>query len=132
LPSVLGPDEVARLLAALFDDRYRLLVQTAYACGLRLSEVLHLRLGDIDSRRWVLHVRQAKGRQDRLVPLPAGLLGAMRAYWRRYRPSDWLFPGHKPGQPLHPGSVQRLFQRVVQGCGFGRRVSFHTLRETLS
>src|SRR2546421_735655 len=71
-PSVLCPAEVARLLAALPDDRYRLLVQTAYACGLRLSEVLHLRVGDIDSRRRVLHIRQAKGRKDRLVPLPAG------------------------------------------------------------
>jgi site-specific recombinase XerD len=130
LPSVLSPEEVARLLAALPDDRYRLLVQTAYACGLRLSEVLHLRVGDIDSRRRVLHVRQAKGRKDRLVPLPAGLLEALRAYWRRYRPRDWLFPGLRTGRPLHPGAVQRLFHRAVQGCGFGRRVSFHTLRHS--
>ncbi len=130
LPSVLSPDEVARLLAALPDDRYRLLVQTAYACGLRLSEVLHLRVGDIDSRRRVLHVRQAKGRKDRLVPLPAGLLEAPRAYWRRYRPTEWLFPGHRTGQPLHPAALQRLFHRAVPGCGFGRRVSFHTLRHS--
>jgi site-specific recombinase XerD len=130
LPSVLSPEEAARLLAALPDDRYRLLVRTAYACGLRLSEVLHLKVGDIDGRRLVLHVRQAKGRKDRLVPVPPRLLEELRAYWRRDRPTDWLFPGHKPGQPLNPGALQRLFHRVVVRCGFGRRVSFHTLRHS--
>jgi integrase len=92
--------------------------------------VLHLRVGDIDGRRRVLHVRQAKGRKDRLVPVPAGLLQALRAYWRRYRPADWLFPGHRSGRPLHLGALQRLFHRVVQGGGFGRRASFHTLRHS--
>lgn len=130
LPSVLSPEEVARLLAALPDERYRLLAQAGYAGGLRLSEVLHLRVGDVDSRRMVLYIRQAKGRKDRLVPLPAGLLEALRAYWRRYRPTAWLFPGHKPGRPLHPGAVQRVFHRAVRRCGFGRRVSFHTLRHS--
>jgi integrase/recombinase XerD len=130
LPSVLGPEEVARLLAALPDDRSRLLVRAAYACGLRLSEVLHLKVGDVNGRRLVLHVRQAKGRKDRLVPLPPGLLEELRAYWRRCRPADWLFPGHKPGRPLHPAAVQRLFHRAVLACGFGRRVSFHTLRHS--
>jgi site-specific recombinase XerD len=130
LPSVLSPEEITRLLAALADDRSRLLVQLGYACGLRLSEVLHLRVGDIDGRRLVLHIRQAKGRKDRLVPLPQRLLEELRAYWRRYRPADWLFPGHKAGQPLHPAAVQRRLHRVVLCCGFGRRVSFHTLRHS--
>jgi site-specific recombinase XerD len=130
LPSVLSPEEVACLLKALPDDRYRLLARTAYACGLRLSEVLHLKVGDVNGRRRVLHVRQGKGRKDRLVPLPPALLEEMRAYWRRWRPADWLFPGHKPGRPLHPGAVQRLFHRAVVACAFGRRVSFHTLRHS--
>jgi site-specific recombinase XerD len=130
LPSVLSPVEIARLLAALPDDRYRLLVRLAYACGLRLSEVLHLRVGDINSQRMVLHIRQAKGRKDRLVPLPAPLLEELRTYWRRYQPHDWLFPGHKPGQPLNAAAVQRQLHRVVLACGFGRRVSFHTLRHS--
>jgi integrase/recombinase XerD len=130
LPSVLSPQEVARLLTALTQDRDRLLAQAGYGCGLRLGEVLHLKVGDVDSRRMVLHIRQAKGRKDRLVPLPPQLLEHLRAHWRRYRPADWLFPGHKPGQPLCAAALQRRFHEVVQRCGFGRRVSFHTLRHS--
>lgn len=130
LPNVLSPEEVARLLAALPHQRYRLLARLAYACGLRLSEVLHLKVGDIESRRLVLRIRQAKGRKDRLVALPPRLLEELRAYWRCYRPRDWLFPGHKAGQPLHAGAVQRVFHRAVLACGFGRRVSCHTLRHS--
>jgi site-specific recombinase XerD len=130
LPSVLSPEEIVRLLDALPHERYRLLAQLAYACGLRLSEVLHLKVGDIDSRRMVLHIRQAKGRKDRLVALPPRLLAELRSYWQRYRPRDWLFPGHKPGRPLHAGALQRVFHRAALRCGFGRRVSCHTLRHS--
>jgi integrase/recombinase XerD len=128
LPSVLSPPEVARRLAALTNARDRLLAPAAYACGLRWGEVLHLTVSDVDRQRMVLHIRQAKGRKDRLVPLPPQLLEQLRAHWRRCRPVDWLFPGHKPGQPLSAGALQRRLHQVVQRCGFGRHVSFHTLR----
>jgi integrase/recombinase XerD len=132
LPSVLSREEVQRLFDALPAGRCRLLFHTAYAAGLRLSEVLHLKVADIDSQRMVLHIRQAKGRKDRLVPLSPRLLDELRAYWRCQRPRDWLFPGHKPGQPLCAGHVQRVCQRAVRACGFGKRVSFHTLRHSYS
>ena len=99
LPAVLSTDEVARLFEAVPQPRYRLLLQTAYAAGLRVSEVVALQITDIDSQRMVLHIRCAKGRKDRLVPLSALLLQRLRDYWRRYRPQRWLFPGQTPTRP---------------------------------
>jgi integrase/recombinase XerD len=128
LPAVLSREEVLRRFAALPDNRYRTLVRTAYACGLRIGEVVRLRVADIDSARGVLVVRQGKGQKDRLVPLSPALLGELRAYWRRYRPADGLFPGQQRGRPLHLGTVQRAFARLVRPLGLGKAVSLHTLR----
>lgn len=130
LPSVLSPQEVVRLLDAARPGRDRLLLQVAYACGLRISELLRLRVTDIDSGRMVLVVRQGKGRKDRLVPLSQRLLGELRAYWRRYRPDGWLFPGADPERPLSLGNVQRLCQRLVARAGLTKPCTFHTLRHS--
>lgn len=130
LPAVLSRAEVVTLFAALPDNRLRLLVRAAYACGLRVSEVVHLRVADIDSQRMVLHVRQGKGRKERLVPLSPLLLQELRAYWRRYRPVDWLFPGQKAGQPVCIGSVQRVFHQIVRRLGWSKKASLHTLRHS--
>lgn len=132
LPCVLSPDEVVRLFAAAPAGRDRVLLQTTYACGLRLGEVLHLRVTDIDSGRMVVHVRQAKGRKDRLVPLSARLLGELRAYWRLCRPRPWLFPGHKPDRALSDGGAFRLFRRVHGRAGLSKRCSMHTLRHSFA
>jgi integrase/recombinase XerD len=130
LPAVLSREEVLRLFAALPHTRLRTLVRTTYACGLRVSEVVRLRVADIDSQRMVLTVRQGKGQKDRLVPLSALLLDELRGYWRRYRPTDWLFPGQGPRGHIHPGTVQRPFTRLVRSLGFRKRVSLHTLRHS--
>jgi integrase/recombinase XerD len=130
LPSVLSPDEVLRLINAADPGRDRLFLQVAYGCGLRLSEVIHLRVADIDSARMVVHVRQGKGAKDRLVPLSLRLLQELRAYWRMYRPATWLFPGDKPNQPLSFGNVQRRFSRARQRAGLTKRCSMHTLRHS--
>jgi site-specific recombinase XerD len=130
LPAVLSRAEVLRLFAALPDNPYRTLVRTAYACGLRISEVVRLRVSDIDSQRGVLLVRQGKGQKDRLLPLSPALLAELRAYWRRYRPVGWLFPGQKPGRHLNLNALQRLFARLVRPLGFGKAVSMHTLRHS--
>jgi integrase/recombinase XerD len=130
LPAVLSPAEVLRLLEAAAPGRDRVLLQVAYGCGLRLSELLHVRVADLDSARMVVHVRQGKGRKDRLVPLSPRLLGELRAYWRLGRPRTWLFPGKKPDQPLTDGGAQRLFGRVRRRAGLGKRCSMHTLRHS--
>jgi integrase/recombinase XerD len=130
LPSVLSPQEVATLLQAAEPRRDRVLLQLAYGCGLRLNELLHLQVSDIDSSRMVLHVRLGKGQKDRLVPLSAKLLQELRDYWRRLRPATWLFPGARPGQPLSDGGVQRLFRRVKARAALSKRCSMHTLRHS--
>jgi site-specific recombinase XerD len=130
LPAVLSREEVQRLFAALPEDRYRTLIRMTYACGLRLGEVVRLRVADIDSSRGVLVIRQGKGQKDRLVPLSPALLAELRAYWRRYRPHDWLFPGRQRGQHLHGGALQRTFARLVRPLGLAKKVSMHTLRHS--
>jgi integrase/recombinase XerD len=97
LPTVLSPEEVARLLEAVRDPRYRLAMMVAYASGLRLSEILHLRVEDIDSHRNVIRVRAGKGAKDRYTLLSPVLLEALRDYWRAWRPETYLFPSRHLG-----------------------------------
>lgn len=130
LPSVLSPAEVLRLLDAAEPGRDRVLVQVAYSCGLRLSELIHLQVADIDSARMVIHVRQGKGAKDRLVPLSLRLLEELRAYWRMHRPRTWLFPGQKPERSITSSNVQRRFGRVVKQVGLSKHCSMHTLRHS--
>jgi integrase/recombinase XerD len=133
LPTVLSVEEVAQLLDAARPGRERILLQTAYACGLRLSELVHLQVTDIDSQRMVVSVRQGKGQKDRQVPLSPLLLAELRQWWRRHRTTPWLFPGSTPRTrqaPKNPGSVQRLFQRVLRRTKLTKKASMHTLRHS--
>lgn len=127
LPKVLSPDQVRRLLAAVPAGRNRLMFRIAYGCGLRVSELTHLRVPDIDSARNTLWVRGGKGRKDRAVCLPELLLGELREYWRTHRPTDRLFPG-PTGEPLHVATLQRAFQLARRVAGFPEGVTIHTLR----
>jgi integrase/recombinase XerD len=130
LPSVLAPEEVLRLIDAAPTPRDRVFLQVAYGCGLRLSELIHLQVRDIDSARMVIHVRQGKGAKDRLAPLSQRLLQELRAYWRQHRPRSWLFPGAKPAEPICGSNMQRRFGRLVQRVGLIKRCSLHTLRHS--
>jgi integrase/recombinase XerD len=132
LPSVLSPEEVQRLLEAALPGRDRTLLEVAYACGLRLKELLGLGVADIDSARMVLHIRHGKGQKDRLVPLSPRLLEVLRGYWRECRPATWLFPGLKPALPLTGGTVQRLCHRTAKRAGLAKRVHPHTLRHSFA
>lgn len=132
LPCVLSPEEVVRLIEAAEPGRERALVQTTYACGLRLSEVTHLQVSDIDSGRMVLHVRQGKGQKDRLVPLSPRLLDELRVYWRRYRPTTWLFPNRTGTGPCHGGGFQRRFRALVKRAGIAKPATMHTLRHSFA
>jgi site-specific recombinase XerD len=130
VPTVLSRDEVRRLLDAVPAGRSRLMLQLAYGCGLRVGEVVRLKVRDIDGGRGLLLVRQGKGRKDRLVPLSPRLLEELRAYWRRARPADWLFPG--PGARGHAsiGHLQRVCHRAVRAAGLTKPASMHTLRHS--
>src|SRR5262249_47802667 len=130
IPCVLSPDEVLRLFAAVARPRDRLILHTAYAAGLRVSEVVRLKVTDIDSGRMVVQVRQGKGRKDRLVPLSPLLLRLLRDYWAAHRPREWLFPGRGPAGHLSVGQLQRVCHRAVRAAGITKKASMHTLRHS--
>jgi integrase/recombinase XerD len=132
LPVVLSMDEVARLFAAISNLKHRALLITAYAAGLRVSEVTRLRVTDIDSSRMVIQVRQGKGRKDRYVMLSPRLLAILRTYWKAVRPSDLLFPGAISDQPITTGCVRKVCHRARQAAGLAKNVTVHTLRHSFA
>jgi site-specific recombinase XerD len=129
LPDVFSQDEVRRLFAAI-DDRYRVVLQTTYAAGLRVSEVVRLKPADIDSQRMILHVRCGKGGKDRLMPLSPALLQLLRDHWRRHRSTEWLFPGQTAARHVSISHIQRACRRAVLCCGITKKASMHTLRHS--
>jgi integrase/recombinase XerD len=132
LPTVLSPEEVVRFLEAALPGRDRTLLELAYACGLRLKELLGLSVADIDGARLVLHIRHGKGQKERLVPLSPRLLDVLRDYWRQYRPATWLFPGVQPALALTGGAVQRVCRRTARRAGLSKRVTPHSLRHSFA
>jgi site-specific recombinase XerD len=132
LPVVPGPDEVVQFFAAVDNLKHRAIRMTADAAGLRLSEVVALRVEDIDSRRMVLRVRQGKGRKGRDVMLSPRLLAVLRRYWQAVRPRDYLFPGARPDRPISPRAVQKVCQAALIVSGLEKRVSLHALRHSFA
>ena len=132
IPAVLSVEEVRVLFEATAPGRDRVLLQTAYACDLRISELIHLQVADIDSARMVAIVRQGKGRKDRQVPLSERLLVTLRCHWRSHRSRPWLFPGQTPDRPLHPSNVQRMFQQTLRRAKIAKRATPHTLRHSFA
>jgi integrase/recombinase XerD len=128
LPVVLSPAEVAAVLEATRNLRHRTILMTIYAAGLRVSEVTHLRVADIDSQRQVICVRQGKGRKDRQVMLSPKLLEVLRIYWKSYRPRVWLFPGESEEHPVSSETVRRICQQAGEAAHLSKRISPHTLR----
>lgn len=132
LPVVLSREEVMGLLAAVQNRKHHALLATAYAAGLRVSELTHLRLEHIDSRRMLIYVRQGKGRKDRMVMLARALLEELRRYWTEYRPTHWLFPGSRPTVPISTRSVQKVCTAASKKAHIGKHVTVHTLRHSFA
>ena len=132
LPAVLARDQVLRLLKAEKSLKMRTALITIYATGLRVSEVVGLKLSDIDSIRMVLNVRQGKGRRDRFVMLPEQLLHILRQYWRIARPTIWLFPGPNAAKPLTTRSLQRHCRKAAAAAGLDDSITVHTLRHSFA
>jgi integrase/recombinase XerD len=133
LPSILSPEEVARLIDSSRTRFHRIVLMTLYATGMRRAELARLQVSDIDSRRMVIHIRGGKGRQDRDVMLSPTLLEALREYWRglKRKPTDWLFPGgngHTAHRPITPKTVYYACRQAAQQAGLQNRVHPHTLR----
>ena len=132
LPVVLSHEEVARLLAYAPGLKYKAALGIAYGAGLRASEVVNLRVSDIDSERMVIRVEQGKGRRDRYAMLSPQLLDVLRAWWLEGRPTTWLFPGQDPLQPLSARQLNRACHAAVEAAGIKKRVSPHTLRHSFA
>jgi site-specific recombinase XerD len=132
LPVVLSPEEVARFLEAAPGLKYRAALSVAYGAGLRASEVISLKVSDIDSIRMVIRVEQGKGRKDRYMMLSEHLLALLRAYWKAARPQSWLFPGRDRVTPLSTRQLNRACHFAAQAGGIDKRVSLHTLRHSFA
>ena len=138
LPQVLSVDEVARLLAGSSNPKHRAALAVAYGAGLRASEVVHLKVTDIDSERMIVRVVQGKGQRDRYAMLSPSLLEILRAWWwhghaqGKMRPGGWLFPGRNPVNPLSTRQLNHACHRAAQAGGLEKRVSMHTLRHSFA
>ena len=132
LPVVLSRQEVQRLFAVITNLKQKALFMVAYDAGLRLSELLHLRVEDIDSQRMVIRIRQGKGKKDRYARLTPGLLQLLRQYWREYRPPSWLFPGASLDKRYDLATPGHLLKKACRKAGITKRVSMHTLRHSFA
>ena len=129
LPDIITVGEAGRLFAATRTLSYRVFFFTLYSLGLRLGEGLRLQVGDIDADRGRVHIRDAKGNQDRLVPLPRATLNLLREFWQVHRHPVLLFPNRQGGlkgaaaarTPLDRGGVQKTLHKVIQTCGLKKR-----------
>lgn len=133
LPVVLSREEVAQFLNAACHLKTRAILTTAYATGLRVSELVGLRVEDIDSRRMVIRVRQGKGRKDRYVMLSPKLLELLRKYWKAARPREWLFRTGSRGNAQHFARlVHYMCRRTLRRSGLKKRVTIHSLRHSFA
>lgn len=132
LPLVLSADEVVRFLEAVPSLKTRVALTTAYAAGLRASEAVGLKVGDIDSGRMVIRVEQGKGGKDRYVMLSTQLLGILRSSWRLARPKTWLFPGRDESKPIDVQVLHAACRSAGAAAGLAKRVTVHTLRHSFA
>jgi integrase/recombinase XerD len=138
---VLSPEEVKRVLTMATSLKARAMLSLAYGCGLRSSEVIRLRAGDIDSEQKIIRIVQSKGRKDRYVMLPAEVLDLLRQWWKaRSNAYDagvaperrWLFPGRSDHRPLTTRQFGRLFKEAAKAAGLRKTVSLHSLRHSFA
>jgi len=133
LPDILSGTEVGQLLDALEEPKYRAIVMTTYGAGLRISEVCRLCASDIDSKRMLLHIRDAKGGRDRFVTLPERVLFTLRRYWAAVRPKGpELFPGKEPGHVISADAVRHHLHAAAAKVGLQKPATPHILRHSFA
>jgi integrase/recombinase XerD len=138
IPEVLSAEEVTRVLEAAGSLKYKAALSVAYGSGLRGSEIVHLKIADIDSDRMIIRVEDGKGQRDRHAMLSPGLLNILRAWYREGRaqrkmlPGGWLFPGQNPVNPLSVRQLSRAFRLARDAAGIDKRVTLHSLRHAFA
>jgi integrase/recombinase XerD len=132
LPVVLSLEEVVRLLDAAPGLKYKAALSLAYGAGLRVSEVVALKVSDIDSKRMIIRIEQGKGRKDRYVMLSPNLLELLRAWYKAARPQGWLFPGRDRVQPMTTRQLNRACHAAANMAEISKPMSMHTLRHSFA
>ena len=132
LPEILSTEELTRIFAVTTNLKHRTLLKTVYAAGLRVGEVVRLKVTDIDGDRMTIRVEQGKGRKDRYTTLSPRLLVDLREYWKSYRPTPWLFPGHAPDRPMAIDSAYMIYVRAKLKAGIHKEGSIHVLRHAFA
>lgn len=129
IPELLTHTEVARVITACANPKHRMLLEVCYGCGLRVSELVSLRVGDIDGERQLLRIEQGKGAKDRQVIIAPGLHRQLRRYWQLQRPIQWLFPSEQqPQNHINISTAQRIYHRAKDKAGIHKIGGIHSLR----
>ncbi|MCQ1530208.1 tyrosine-type recombinase/integrase [Lutispora saccharofermentans] len=132
LPSVLSIAEIGSILSHINNFKHKTILVTAYSAGLRISEVLNLKISDIDSANMRIKINNGKGNKDRFSILGEKNLSMLRHYYKLYRPTDFLFPGITPDKPLAPRQIQAAFKSAKENAGILKPASVHTLRHSFA
>nr|WP_315145195.1 site-specific tyrosine recombinase/integron integrase [uncultured Flavobacterium sp.] len=130
LPNVLSKAEVKLILNAPSNLKHKTMLSLIYSCGLRRSELLHLKPADIDSRRDIILIRQSKGKKDRIVPLSPKILEMLRTYYITFKPTTWLFEGQIAGEPYSEKTLQSILKQALQKAGISKPATLHWLRHS--
>jgi len=131
LPDIFSLNEVKTLLNETKNLKHKAILATIYGLGLRISELIHLKISDIDSDRMVVFIRQAKGKKDRTVMLPENLLKLLRNYFLKYNPKTYLFQGQSSPQ-YSASSIRKILRKSVEKTGITKKVKVHTLRHSFA
>lgn len=130
LPNVLAISQIEQLFGQLENLKHKTMLFLAYSAGLRVSEVVNLKISDINSERMVITIKGAKGKKDRTVALSEGILGLLRKYYQTYKPVDWLFEGQYGNSPYSTRSLQQIFHRAKEAAKIRQPMTFHSLRHS--
>ncbi len=130
LPNVLSKSEVKAILTVLQNKKHRAMLSLLYSCGLRRSELLNLKLNDIDTKRNIVRIIQGKGKKDRIVPLSPKIVLLLRDYYKMYKPKDYLFEGQKPKSKYSETSLSMVLKRAVSKAKINKSVTLHWLRHS--
>ncbi len=130
LPNVLSKEEIKQILNAPTNIKHKAMLSLIYACGLRRSELLNLKPNDIDSKRGVIIIRQAKGKKDRIAPLSEKIVEMLREYYKTYKPATWLFEGQTMNEKYDERSLASVLKRALEKTNISKPVTLHWLRHS--
>lgn len=131
LPNVLSKTEIKKIFSVIENDKHLLMLKLCYGMGLRVSEIINLKVSNIDSSRMMVHIENAKGKKDRYVNLPQTVLTDLRVYYLKYKPDVYLFGGQYGGQ-YTARSVQSVFKRALKKANIQKQISIHGLRHSFA